>query len=64
MNIHDGNVPHSVEAAGPGADGRTERYSVVVYRRDMATEGNQNAFNIEKAKRMYNLKLVQAGSSC
>lgn len=49
---YDGNVPHSVEAAGPGADGKTERYSVVVYRRDMGTEDNQNAFNIENEKRI------------
>ena len=46
MNIRN------VEVAGPGADGKTERYSVVVYRRDMATEGNQNAFNIENEKRI------------
>ena len=33
---YDGNVPHSVEAAGPGADGKAERYSAVMYRRGMA----------------------------
>ena len=39
-------------AVPTGTDGKTVRYSAVVYRRNMGTEDSQNAFNVKKATRI------------
>ena len=39
-------------AVSTGTDGKTVRYSAVVYRRNMGTEDSQNVFNVKKATRI------------